>query len=164
MRRAMLTIIATIVALILLLQFKSHPAGSGGFATVAIPPSAHQGNQHRALVRRPVAPHGSTAASPTHHPTSPAPPQTKRVTGQAVQTPYGPVQVRIVERAGRLIDVVALRLPGGNPRSTEIAAGAAPVLRNEALSANSSHIHVVSGATYTSNGYAQSLQSAIDSA
>jgi uncharacterized protein with FMN-binding domain len=81
-----------------------------------------------------------------------------------VQTPYGPVQVKIVETSGRLTDIVALQLPGGDPRSTEIAAGAVPILHDEALHANSARIHVVSGATYTSNGYAQSLQSAIDDA
>jgi uncharacterized protein with FMN-binding domain len=79
-------------------------------------------------------------------------------------TPYGPVQVRIVESDGQLTNVVAVQLPSGSPRSSEIAAGAAPILRNEALRANSARIHIVSGATYTSNGYAQSLQSAIDNA
>jgi uncharacterized protein with FMN-binding domain len=85
-------------------------------------------------------------------------------TGQTVQTQYGPVQVRIVEASGRLSSVTAIQLPSSSAHSAEIAARAVPILRSEALKANSARIDVVSGATYTSNGYAQSLQSALDNA
>jgi uncharacterized protein with FMN-binding domain len=85
-------------------------------------------------------------------------------TGQTITTQYGPVQVRIAETGGRLTDVTAIALPSGNSHSSEIAAHAVPILRGEALRANSAHIDIVSGATYTSDGYAQSLQSALDRA
>jgi uncharacterized protein with FMN-binding domain len=74
------------------------------------------------------------------------------------------VQVQIVETAGKLTNVTALQLPHGDPHSDQVAASAAPVLRAEALRAGNAHIDVVSGATYTSDGYAQSLQSALDNA
>ena len=85
-------------------------------------------------------------------------------TGHTIQTRYGPVQVRITERGGRLVNVVAVQLPGADQHSQQIAAYAAPILQSEALKADSARIDVVSGATYTSDGYAQSLQSALDNA
>jgi uncharacterized protein with FMN-binding domain len=74
------------------------------------------------------------------------------------------VQVRVVVSGGRLVDVEALQLPNDRSRSVRISADAGPRLRNEALQAQSANINTVSGATYTSDGYAQSLQSALDRA
>jgi uncharacterized protein with FMN-binding domain len=91
-------------------------------------------------------------------------PTSRTITGQTVQTQYGPVQVQIVETGSRLTNVTPLQLPSDNSHSAEIAANAVPILRSEALKANSARIDVVSGATYTSDGYAQSLQSALDNA
>ncbi|MFF7652522.1 FMN-binding protein [Streptomyces sp. NPDC007983] len=65
---------------------------------------------------------------------------------------------------GRITEVKALRTPSDRPRSQEIAATAVPQLTREALSAQSAHIDAVSGATYTSEGYTRSLQSALDKA
>jgi len=164
-RRAALTIVATIVGLVLLLQFKTHPGGSTG-ALVDIPTGSRT-THHRINQPSPASAPSQTPA-PRHtnstQPVKAVKPRSVTSTGQTVQTPYGPVQVKIVETAGALTDIVALQLPSGNPRSTEIAAGATPILRSEALRINSARIHVVSGATYTSDGYAQSLQSAIDNA
>ncbi|GHE02181.1 FMN-binding protein [Streptomyces alanosinicus] len=85
-------------------------------------------------------------------------------TGDTVQTRWGPVQVRVTVRGGRLTDVTAVRYPRDNPRDQEINSYALPQLRREALAAQSAAIDTVSGATYTSTGYRQSLQSALDSA
>ncbi len=49
-------------------------------------------------------------------------------------------------------------------RSVSISAQAAPILRQEALAAGSAKIDTVSGASYTSDAYIQSLQSALDAA
>lgn len=84
--------------------------------------------------------------------------------GSTAQTPYGPVQVEIVVASGKITDVKALQLTNEGGRSVEISNYAAPVLRTEALSAQSANIQSVSGATYTSEGYVTSLQSAIDKA
>jgi uncharacterized protein with FMN-binding domain len=84
--------------------------------------------------------------------------------GPVVRIPFGPVQVSVVVTDGVLVDVVALQLPGGNEESNQINAYAAPRLREMALQAQSANIDVVSGATFTSRGYAQSLQGALDAA
>jgi len=77
---------------------------------------------------------------------------------------YGDVQVQIVVRGGQLVDVQALQLPSDRRRSQEISSYAEPYLRQEALQARSANIDIVSGATYTSVSYAQSLQAALDQA
>jgi uncharacterized protein with FMN-binding domain len=83
-------------------------------------------------------------------------------TGDAVDTRYGPAQVRVTVRNRKIRSVVAVELPNGDPRSQAISASAEPILRQEALSAQSASIDSVSGATYTSASYDQSLQSALD--
>jgi uncharacterized protein with FMN-binding domain len=65
-------------------------------------------------------------------------------------------------RSGRITSITNVALPFDRSRSQEISSVAGPLLRSEALQAQSARIDVVSGATYTSNGYAQSLQSALD--
>ena len=86
---------------------------------------------------------------------------TSTIQGPVVSTRWGPVQVQIVVAGGRLQDVVALRLPTGR-HSGEISDWSEPILRQEALQAQSANIDIVSGATYTSEGYARSLQGALD--
>jgi uncharacterized protein with FMN-binding domain len=89
---------------------------------------------------------------------------TRTVSGAVEQTRYGPVQVRVAVRSGRIADVQLLQVPQDNPRSLQINTYAAPLLRAEALKAQSASIDVVSGATYTSQGYDASLQSALSQA
>jgi uncharacterized protein with FMN-binding domain len=89
---------------------------------------------------------------------------TKTVTGETVQTRWGPVQVRVTIKSGRITDVTAVQYPQDNPRDQEINSYALPQLRREAMAAQSAQIDMVSGASYTSTGYQQSLQSALDSA
>jgi hypothetical protein len=91
-------------------------------------------------------------------------PTTKTVAGDVAQTPYGPVQVELVISAGRITDVQSLQLPDSAARSRRLAQLAAPTLRSEVLSAQSARIDTVSGATYTSDGYAESVQYALDHA
>lgn len=89
---------------------------------------------------------------------------TVQADGPTVGTPYGPVQVSVVVTNGQIVDVVALQLPGGNRESDQINAYAEPQLREMALQAQSANIDVVSGATFTSRAYAESLQGALDAA
>ena len=105
-----------------------------------------------------------TAPSPSAHPSRPATPVTTTVNGQAVDTRYGPVQVQIQIRSGRITRADAIDYPQSDGRSQEINSQAVPQLDQETLSAQSSRIDTVSGATYTSDGYRQSLQSALDAA
>jgi uncharacterized protein with FMN-binding domain len=85
-----------------------------------------------------------------------------QLTGTAVQTPYGVVQVQVTFQNGTITDVTPLQLPNDGSRSAQIAQYAAPQLRSEVLSAQSAQVDTISGATYTSEGYLQSLQSALD--
>ncbi|MER7407064.1 FMN-binding protein [Streptomyces sp. NPDC000070] len=85
------------------------------------------------------------------------------VTGDAVQTQYGPVQVRITVAGGKITQAEAVQAPKGG-RSDQITASSVPRLNQAAVAAGSAEIDAVSGATYTSAGYKQSLQSALDKA
>ncbi|WUD78206.1 FMN-binding protein [Streptomyces sp. NBC_00510] len=85
-------------------------------------------------------------------------------TGAPVDTPYGTVQVAAVLAEGKITTVRVLQAPEGNGRDRQIAAYALPRLTQEALGAQSARIDAVSGASYTSQGYVRSLQSALDQA
>jgi uncharacterized protein with FMN-binding domain len=108
-------------------------------------------------------PNRAGATSPPSPPTSAAPagPRSGTFTGPPVDVGYGPVQVQVTIAGGRLTDIKALQLPSDRSRSRSISSRAAPILRGEALAAQSANINGVSGATYTSQGYAQSLQGAL---
>jgi uncharacterized protein with FMN-binding domain len=84
--------------------------------------------------------------------------------GAVAETRYGPVQVEVVVSGGRITDVRALQLTNQDPRSEQISNGAAPILRSEVLAAQSASVATVSGATFTTEGYLTSLQSALDKA
>lgn len=86
------------------------------------------------------------------------------VDGPAVNTRFGPVQVRLQVQGGKVVSAEAIDYPQSNRRDVQINAHAVPVLNSEAVDAQSANIDTVSGATYTSVGYRQSLQAALDSA
>jgi major membrane immunogen (membrane-anchored lipoprotein) len=148
MKRAILAIVGTISGLVLLLGFKSHPAGHGtaGAAGTAAGQSPGTG--------------GGSPGTTTGGGSS----GTRTVSGDAIDTRWGPVQVQVTLTDGKIMQVTALRLPDGNPRDREINNFAVPQLTQEALAAQSAQIDAVSGATYTSDGYVRSLQSALDRA
>ncbi|TIH36193.1 FMN-binding protein [Subtercola vilae] len=95
-------------------------------------------------------------------PAAPAPSNT--FTGSSVSTPYGNVQVKVTVDAGKITDVTPLHLTDDGGRSVQISNRAAPILQQEILAAQSANVDSVSGATYTSDGYLKSLQSALDQA
>jgi uncharacterized protein with FMN-binding domain len=86
------------------------------------------------------------------------------VTGAVAQTIWGPVQVQLKVKSGTITEVKILQYPSGNSRDVELAQYALPILMRETTQAQSAQIDMVSGATYTSQGYLQSLQSALDQA
>jgi len=81
-----------------------------------------------------------------------------------VQTRWGPVQVQITISGGQITAVDVLQYPQGNGKDQQINAYALPILVQDTISAQSADIDMVSGATVTSEGYLQSLQSALDEA
>jgi uncharacterized protein with FMN-binding domain len=87
---------------------------------------------------------------------------TATYTGTAVQTRYGAVQVQVTISNGTITDVTTLQAPSSDQHSSSLSAVATPILASEALAAQGAMIDTVSGATYTSQGYVASLQSALD--
>jgi uncharacterized protein with FMN-binding domain len=83
-------------------------------------------------------------------------------TGDSIATRYGNAQVRVTVKAGKIVQIDALQLQANDPRSVQISSTAAPILQQEALAAQTAGVDAVSGATYTSASYTQSLQSALD--
>ena len=79
-------------------------------------------------------------------------------------TEWGPVQVQLTVESGSITKVSVLQYPSGNGRDAEINGYALPILTQETMDAQSGSIDMVSGATVTSVGYLQSLQSALDQA
>lgn len=159
-RRGLAALGITTVALILLLSFKTPDdtisARSTGNVAIVEP-----GTSATPRPSANAAPSPTTAPSATIAPTATTAATT--VAGPVVSTRWGPVQVEVVVADGRLKDVVALQLPTGR-RSGDISDYSEPILREEALQAQSANIDIVSGATYTSDAYAQSLQAALDQA
>ncbi len=84
--------------------------------------------------------------------------------GEAAGTRYGAVQVRVTIRSRHLVAVTAVAYPSSGRRDQEISSFALPELEKEAIAAQSAQIDTVSGATFTSDGYRRSLQSALDAA
>lgn len=85
-------------------------------------------------------------------------------TGTSVSTRFGDVQVKVTLENGSITDVTPLSLTDRDPKSTAISKRAAPILRSEVLAAQSARVDAVSGATYTSDAYVESLQAALDQA
>jgi uncharacterized protein with FMN-binding domain len=102
----------------------------------------------------------TTAAAPK----TAAAPTRATVNGAAEDTRYGPVQVQITLSGGRITYATAIDYPQASGRDQEINSIAIPQLNAEVLQAQNAQIDTVSGATYTSDGYARSLQSALDAA
>ena len=102
---------------------------------------------------------GSTGNSNSNTTTS-----SSTVTGDVAQTRWGPVQVELTVQAGSVTEVRVLQYPTGNSTDEQINSYALPVLIQETLDSQSANIDMVSGATVTSVGYQQSLQSALDQA
>ncbi len=107
----------------------------------------------------------TSAAAPTS-PTSSATASTSdgAFTGDAVQTRFGAVQVEITVANGTITSAEAIQYPNSNRHDQQINAYAVPALNAEVVQAQSASIDAVSGATVTSDGYIESLQSAIDAA
>jgi uncharacterized protein with FMN-binding domain len=106
----------------------------------------------------------STVDGPTPAGTAATAVSTGSFTGPIISTQWGPVQVKVTIAGGRLTDVTALMTPNSHRRSVAINQRATPILREEALTAQSAQIDTVSGATITSEAYSQSLQAALDRA
>ncbi|MBO0812279.1 MAG: FMN-binding protein [Microlunatus sp.] len=135
------------------------PSGAGASGGAPRDPSR---SSHRAPKSKHHKHSHGTNASKSKSTTASATAQT--FTGQTAQTYRGPVQVSITVRAGKIIKVDVPVHPNADAQSQMINAYAVPLLVHETMSAQSDKIDMISGATITSGGYVQSLQSALDKA
>jgi uncharacterized protein with FMN-binding domain len=183
MRRAVLALGGTVAGLAALFSYKTHvptvtalttpitptesatsPSATPTTPTMLPPttkpsatkPSATKSASPKPTVKKTTAP-AYTPPPPTH--SAPPPKPSGTFTGQAVDTNYGPVQVQITVSGGKITQA-----NGVDEGGSSIGQNAIPQLDQEAVQAQSASIQGVSGATYTSQGYIQSLQEAIDSA
>jgi hypothetical protein len=155
-KRLILAVAGTIAGLIALLSFQTHagPAAIGSLPAATLGPGPS-----------PVTPSARTGAAAGPGPSPPsAGPVTVTTLGQTVQTQYDTIQVRIVTVRGQIRSVAFAKLAGDEQLSDLINAHAGPLLLQRTLIAQGADIDAVSGATYTSDGYRQSLQSALDKA
>ncbi|MFF4778173.1 FMN-binding protein [Microtetraspora fusca] len=175
MRRAIAAVLVTAVGLVLLLSFKPHEitasASRPSAAARAEAPSVHDqgfgGGDGDEGFGRPGEHDGDAASTGTwtgEGASAGATSGDRTVTGDVADTRWGPVQVQLVVSGGKVTGVKVLQAPDGNRRDIAINDRALPVLNEAALSAQSAKIDAVSGATYTSEGYISSLQSALDKA
>ena len=88
--------------------------------------------------------------------------RTRQVSGVLEQYGYGELSVTVTVRGSQITNVSVPVLRTAEPYSQQLAAQALPMLKSEVLSAHSAHINAISGATYTSQAYAASIQSALD--
>ncbi|MEU7063919.1 FMN-binding protein [Streptomyces sp. NPDC053429] len=145
MRRAVLATTGISGLVVALLAFKPHQPPT----LVGMPARSP------AVSASPQTPGVAAAGPPTG---------TGTFTGDPVDTRYGTVQVSAVLDHGKITSVKVLQAPDRRGRDQEISSYALPRLTDEAIGAQSAHIDAVSGASYTSQGYIQSLQSALDQA
>jgi uncharacterized protein with FMN-binding domain len=143
-RRVVLAGAATVSGIVLLLSLKPSTDPTSAQAAGTTPQAGAAAQE---------SPQGGTAQQTG----------TQTVTGSVVQTEYGNVQVQITMADGKITKAAAVQAPKGGT-SDQKTALAVPKLNQEAVAKQSADIDVVSTATYTSNGYKQSLQSAIDKA
>jgi uncharacterized protein with FMN-binding domain len=133
-RRIVIVMLSTLTAVVLLFSYHTSTNSSTNPGGTAAPPKAVSGSRSTTF------------------------------TGEAVDTRWGPVQVRITVQGGKITASEAVQYPKENSRDVEINDFALPLLGRQAVQQQSAEIDAVSGATMTSGGYQQSLQSAIDKA
>ena len=166
MRRVILAVTGTIAGLVALLSFKSHvpsapvaatAGGPGGTSSSSAPSSSSSSSSSSGGQTEVVPgafPQGSIARN--------LPAGEAAVDGKVASTAYGPVQIQLIKKNGKIVKVAVLVQPTNTLHDVQIGEFAFPKQISETLAAQSGKIVAVSGATYTSAGYVQSLQSALD--
>jgi uncharacterized protein with FMN-binding domain len=183
MRRFVAVLVATVAGLVILLSFKTTTTKSGPPVALSgtTPGSPDPASSPPASVAPQSAPAGddpqsaapsSAAPSPSTSSAKPAPSTsasgTKTVTGSAVtaseggRRQFGVVTVQLTVTNGKITKATVTSWPQNDQHSAQISSFAIPVLNSEVVAAQSAQINAVSGATITSNAYAQSLQAALD--
>jgi uncharacterized protein with FMN-binding domain len=143
MRRITLWLFSTVAAVVLLFSYRTSLEGASASSSTAVASAP--------IAAGPDVGGGSSTGGRTY-------------AGSVAQTRWGPVRVSITVSGGKITDVAVPTYPSNNGRDVEINSQALPILRQETLAKQSADIDAVSGATVTSDGYKESLQSALDAA
>jgi uncharacterized protein with FMN-binding domain len=159
MRRVIFAVTGTVAGLVALLSFKSHSptvpvaatSGTGGGSSSS---SSSSTSTSTTTTVPGEFPEGSLAGKLT--------PGETAVTGHVANTVYGPVQIQLIVKSGKIVKVAVLQQPMNTIHDIQIGEFAFPRLIGETLAAQTAKIDTVSGASYTSAGYISSLQSAVD--
>jgi uncharacterized protein with FMN-binding domain len=156
MRRITLWLFSTVAAVALLFSYRTSTEGPSATSAAAASAPLADGSGDGGTSAGGASGGGTSAGSSSAG--------GKTYAGSVAQTRWGPVQVSITVSGGRITDVAVPAYPSNNGRDVEINARALPILREETLDRQSADIDAVSGATVTSDGYKESLQSALDAA
>ncbi len=164
MKRISYWVLSTVSAVVLLFGFDASQRGATSTPTATISGGTSGTKSGQSSGSDNGTSSGSSSGNSSGNNSGSTSSSTKTVTGSVAQTQWGPVQVELAVRNGSITKVSILQYPNGNGRDVEIARYSLPILIHETLSSQSANIDMVSGATYTSTGYLQSLQSALDQA
>jgi hypothetical protein len=156
MRRIILWFMSTVSAVVLLFGYSTSTAGPGtvGGQSAIISSGTSGGSTSSGTSS------GSSSSGSGSDPNA----GSATVTGSVAQTRWGPVQVELTVSGGTITQVSVVQYPDGNGQDRRINGYALPILVQETVDAQSANIDMVSGATVTSRGYLESLQSALDQA
>lgn len=176
MRKVLLALAATTIGLILLLSYKAHTPSTVSSAVADPNPGATTnstpdtgattapgttgttgttGSTGSAATSSPAATTGTVSNSGTKSGT---------YTGDAETSQFSTIQVQVTVTSSKITAINVVQDSDNEEHSAQIDGYAIPILKSEALSAQSANIDSVSGATYTSQSYTASLQSALDKA
>lgn len=175
MRRITLWLLGTITSVVLLFSYHTSTSSAGAAPTTVIAGQASGSGQTSSGTssgstsgdssgQSSSGSSGSSGSSASGSSGSSSSTAAKTYAGDTAQTQWGPVQVQITVKNGKITASDVLQVPSGNPRDDEINSYAVPVLNSEVVATQNANIDMVSGATVTSDGYVQSLQSALDQA
>src|SRR5438105_5483348 len=146
MRRVILAVTGTIAGLVALLAFRSHVPSTVSAASSSTGPGAGAGSGSGGAAAGPAGPGGQPAASASLAAGE------RAVDGNVANTAYGPVQITVLVKQGKIVKVNILEQPSSTARDLQIGQFAFPQLVSETLTAQSARIDAVSGASYTSAG------------
>ena len=151
MRRAVIATAGTVVGLVVLLGYRSEGAVKGEKVDIGSGTSTSTSTSAGAGTGTTVPTAASSSSDHTY-------------TGQDVFYRYGDIEVAVTLSGSRIVTVSVPQNDASSPYSQTVNSAAVPVLVKEAVAAQGVNFDVVSGATYTSDAFAQSLQSALDKA
>ncbi len=160
MRRITVVLTSTIAAVVLLFSYRTSTNATAANSPTTDDTTTPTSGSTAGTTITPSASSSSSGSSSSGSSTL----NSGTFTGDAVSTQWGMVQVQIAISNGTITAAKALQYPNENSKDQRINAYAIPQLNSQVTAAQSANIDGVSGATVTSNGYLQSLQSAIDAA